>query len=232
VGVPIYKKINKDFFKKWTPEMAYVLGFFAADGYMVKNKRGAHFIDFYSTDRCILEKILKIVDGNQKISIRKRVLTQRPSYRLQFGSKVWFEDLTKLGFMQCKSKVLQFPTIPMRYLKDFVRGYFDGDGSVNLGRYFRKDRKKWHWVLTTQFTSGSRPFLKELWYHLHPYILGGHIHEKTPRANGSGHGYDLIFSIHDSIRLADFMYKNSDHLYLPRKLKVFQKASRMFGLRA
>jgi len=44
--MPIYKTKNENFFKKWTPEMAYVLGFFAADGSMVKNKRGACFIEF------------------------------------------------------------------------------------------------------------------------------------------------------------------------------------------
>jgi hypothetical protein len=42
--MPIHKKVNQDFFKKWSPEMAYILGFFTADGSMAKNKRGAHFI--------------------------------------------------------------------------------------------------------------------------------------------------------------------------------------------
>ena len=55
--MPIFKRKNEDFFKKWTPEMAYVLGFFTADGNMIKNKRGSHFIEFYSTDRDIIEKI-------------------------------------------------------------------------------------------------------------------------------------------------------------------------------
>jgi hypothetical protein len=42
--MPIHKEINHDFFKLWTPGMAYVLGFFSADGSMIKNKRGACFI--------------------------------------------------------------------------------------------------------------------------------------------------------------------------------------------
>jgi hypothetical protein len=46
----IYRAKNENFFKKWSPEMAYVLGFFTADGNMLKNKRGAHFIEFNTTD--------------------------------------------------------------------------------------------------------------------------------------------------------------------------------------
>lgn len=41
--MPVYKRVNKDFFKKWSNEMAYVLGFFAADGNMIVNKRGGQF---------------------------------------------------------------------------------------------------------------------------------------------------------------------------------------------
>jgi hypothetical protein len=48
--MPIHKMVNKDFFKTWTSDMAYVLGFFAADGNMSKNKRGGCYIDFGITD--------------------------------------------------------------------------------------------------------------------------------------------------------------------------------------
>jgi len=57
--MPIFRTKNEDFFKKWSPEMAYVLGFFAADGNMLKNRRGAHFMEFTSTDKDIIVKIRK-----------------------------------------------------------------------------------------------------------------------------------------------------------------------------
>jgi len=65
--MPVHKNKNEDFFKKWTPEMAYVLGFFAADGNMTKNKRGAHFIEFQSTDKEILDKIKRTLNSNLNI---------------------------------------------------------------------------------------------------------------------------------------------------------------------
>ena len=62
--MPIYKTKNEAFFKKWSPEMAYVLGFFAADGTMIKNKRGAHFIEIQSADKEIVYKIRDVLKSN------------------------------------------------------------------------------------------------------------------------------------------------------------------------
>ena len=90
--------------------MAYVLGFFAADGTMIANNRGAHFIEFHVTDREILIKIRKVLRSNHKIAVRDR---QNPKwkigYRLQIGSNEMFSDLIKLGFVPNKSLVINFP---------------------------------------------------------------------------------------------------------------------------
>lgn len=55
--MPIYKTKNENFFKKWTTEMAYVLGFVAADGCLTETKRGTHFLDLQSIDKELIEKI-------------------------------------------------------------------------------------------------------------------------------------------------------------------------------
>ena len=55
--MPIYKTKDENFFKKWTSEMAYVLGFIAADGSLIKNKRGACFIEIQSIDKEIIYKM-------------------------------------------------------------------------------------------------------------------------------------------------------------------------------
>ncbi len=65
--MPIYKTKNEAFFKKWTPEMAYVLGFFTADGtidslslYNFMYKNMDNFL-FLSRKKKIFEKYFKIV---------------------------------------------------------------------------------------------------------------------------------------------------------------------------
>ena len=54
---PMFRAVQHDFFKKWSSEMAYVLGFFAADGNLTIGKRGNYYLEFNSTDKDIIEKI-------------------------------------------------------------------------------------------------------------------------------------------------------------------------------
>jgi len=204
--------------------MAYVLGFFAADGYMIANKRGAHFIDFYSNDREILEKIRKIIASDHTITIRSRQNEhQKNSYRLQIGSKVWFKDLTKLGFVQNKSLVLRFPTVPVQYRSHFIRGYFDGDGCVSFGRYWVKNRKRWKIQMSTLFTSGSQFFLDGLRKAIAPFVRGGFFRKKK-------RGIDLAYSHRDAVALFRLMYNNvSSDLFLKRKYQTFLRAFHALG---
>lgn len=75
--------------------MAYVLGFFTADGSMIKNKRGAHFIEFEITDKDLLFRIRDLLGSNHKITTRDR--NKSLSYRLQIGSKKYLMIYYILG---------------------------------------------------------------------------------------------------------------------------------------
>ena len=64
---------------------------------------------------------------NNKISYREKT----KSYRMSFRSKKCKEDLINKGCVPKKSLILKFPTyeqVPQKLMKDFIRGYFDGDG--------------------------------------------------------------------------------------------------------
>ena len=219
----IYKTLNQDFFKTWSSDMAYVLGFFAADGNMSRNKKGGCYIDFGITDFELLNDIRKTLNSNNKISARDRGLTWKTLYRLQIGSKIMYNDLIMLGFTPHKSLTIKFPPVPKEYLADFVRGYFDGDGCVHFGRYWRKDRQQWKLQLSTCFTSGSKEFLGDLWENLRPIVKGGHISRKM-------RGYELVFGQHDSVALFHFMYDNSSELFLRRKYEKFLFAFKELGV--
>src|SRR3989344_4344867 len=219
--MPVYKKVNKNFFKKWTPEMAYVLGFFAADGYLTFNKRGAYYWCIQITDKALLEKIKRAVQATHKISLRPKRQNESQLYRLQIGSKTMFYDLQKLGFTPWKTKNLVLPHVPRKYLPHFVRGYFDGDGNVWIG-LIHKNRKKNTLALLTAFTSCSRSFL----INLHARL------KKVGLCGGSLVFYRtfcrLQYSIEDSLHLALFMYQSIPHgLYINRKKAIFDKFKRM-----
>ena len=206
--------------------MAYVLGFFAADGNMIKNKRGGHFISFEITDKNLLEKIREILGSNHKIAIRDRNSLWKQSYSPQMGSKSMFYDLLSHGLTPRKSKTIKFPQVPEKYFPDFLRGYFDGDGCAQLGRYWRKNRKKWKWQFTVNFTSGSKKFLEGLWVALKPFVVGGRLGKKS-------RGYELVFSQKDGFAIFNLMYDNVPaKMFLERKYDIFQKAFDVLKMRA
>ena len=220
--MPIYKHVNKDFFKIWTPNMAYILGFFAADGYMTLNKRGAHFWGIEITDGILLKRIKEAINSDHKIGLRPVRGREKQLYRLQIGSKEMFNDLLSLGFTGGKTKRLAVPEVPAVYFRDFVRGYFDGDGNVWFGHVHR-DGPKDSLAILTVFTSSSRKFLDELRRRLRILdLIRGSVKK------GVGNYYRLTYSIRSSMKLYDFIYNHpilvsGEDLFLTRKKEVFDR---------
>jgi hypothetical protein len=217
--VPIYRKINKDFFKKWKPEMSYILGFLFADGNIIRTKRNTWFWSLQITDRNILSKISREINSEHKISNKKKVGNNKQLYRLQIGSMEMCEDLIKLGLTPRKSKTMVFPKIPDRYFSDFLRGYFDGDGGVWFGFKNKKHFIK-RYLINVSFTSGSKRFLVSLKHILSTKgILGGSLVQKE-------RGFDLKYGIKDTLLLYKIMYNirtQKSKLFLARKKSIFEK---------
>ena len=214
--MPIHRAYNQDFFKKWTSDMAYILGFLYADGNVTKTKRGTHFIAIYSADREILVKMRKAFGSNHLLSARRS--STGCVYRIQVGSKEWFDDVATLGLFPNKVKRMVLPNIPAIFFADFVRGYFDGDGNVWTG-INNKHRTMPPLVIMTAFTSGSHDFLKAL----HQALLGvGLCGGSLYRIKGKNCSR-LLLSVRDSLKLYRIMYNGRHKLYLKRKKAVFDR---------
>ncbi len=215
--MPILKSVNQDFFKRWSPEMAYVLGFFAADGCITVSKRNTHFFSIHIKDRELLKNIQSVMGSNHKISKRIHSKDGSICYRLQIGSKEIFNDLTSLGFKPGKTLSMAVPYVPKNRLSDFVRGYFDGDGNVWMGTT-HNNRKKKSLSLRTGFTSCSGDFLRSLKDSLHSWGIFGRLYCRK--------GYfRLYYSTRSSIKLFSLMYESGyrSYIHLERKRRVFEK---------
>ena len=214
------KKINKDFFKVWSPEMAYVLGFFAADGYITVNKRGGQYWCIQITDKKLLYSIKKSLNSEHRISVRfPKKENESVKYRIQVGSIEMCNDLRKLGFFERKTKSLAIPNIPKKHFSHFVRGYFDGDGNIWRGEV-HKERKTRHEVLLMVFTSCSHEFLANLYHRLSILdIKGGSLYRSKKKEFSR-----LQYSTKDALKLYKFMYNgmNTSELFLERKKCVFE----------
>ena len=103
--------------------MAYVLGFFFADGSYDINKRGGEYFSFQITDKELLADIKKVMKSDHKISVRlRRKSFENTQYRLQVGSKDMCSDLRTLGISNRKAHTAKFPRVPKIYLGHFIRG--------------------------------------------------------------------------------------------------------------
>ena len=186
--------------------MAYVLGFWFADGYMRHEK--SYRVVFSSKDVEHLEDIRTLISSTHKL------VTHGESKDLIIFSKKLFNSLKKLGGIRKKSLVMKFPKIPDVYLADFIRGYFDGDGSVHLVSYIRTKDKKKQIDLRCNFTSGSPNFLNTL-----RDILSKKLN-LSPRkicSYGDGNQWKLGYGTKDTKLLLKFMYYPKHTISLSRK---------------
>ncbi len=219
--MPIYKKVDIDFFKNWTTSMAYVLGFFAADGTMTLTKRGTHFWSINIKDEDLIFKIKKIIKSNHRINKRTHNVSGKETFRLQIGSKEMFNDLEKLGFMRRKKYHMVLPNVPKHLMGDFLRGYFDGDGNVWVG-IVNKKRKNPSTVIQTVFTSCSYEFLYSIKEHVKKKVMvDGSIYKIKDK-----NAYRLGYGVRGSLKLYELMYNVSSQtngLFLKRKKSVFDR---------
>lgn len=210
----------ENFFDTWTPDMAYVLGYFAADGCMYRNKRGSCYIGFSSADSDLVEMVKKLMNTTNCIEeYQPHKKHHKRRYTIQIGSNNLYQRLLKIGFTPRKSLTIKFPDVPDRLMGHFVRGYFDGDGCVQFLKYHRQ-KKRFEYVLTVRFTCGHREFLSTLRKRLSTVInLGqGSLHV---------HGFPahvLAYSTKDARQLYNFMYPTDTVPHLQRKKDIFQKA--------
>lgn len=125
--------IDDSFFKTPSPDREYLIGFLAADGNL-SSSRKAIGIEIHEHDIAVLEWIKRTLQSTHKISHSNR--DDMVYWRL-FNPTV-YDDLVAIGLHPRKSWGFEWPNIDEQYIKHFVRGYFDGDGSfwINQGKYF------------------------------------------------------------------------------------------------
>lgn len=117
-------KVNEDFFKTWSHEMAWVLGLFITDGH-VNSK--VHAVYLSQNDEEILRKVATLMDANPTIA---QGTGTRTTPMLIINSKTIKQDLEQLGVTPHKSYTVSFPDVPDQYMPAFIRGVIDGDGWV------------------------------------------------------------------------------------------------------
>lgn len=204
-----YFDINEDFFSKWSPEMAYVLGLIATDGCV--SKSGA--VSLCLNDKDLLEKVKKLMGSAHTI---KYYGHQEGLHSFNFSRQKLCTDLNRLGVFPNKSLTIRFPDVPDAFLIDFIRGVFDGDGSV----FFEKRSPKL--PLRASFISSSKGFIETLEAKLRVLSMPKRTLYQHKTKNTVS--YMIRYAHADSIRLFNLLYNQNtvkNGLFLARKYNKF-----------
>lgn len=223
---------NEDFFEKIdTEHKAYWLGFLYADGCILDMRLhdGTKVpqtvqISISIKDIEIIYKFMKDIELEKNIYIgvahNKKSDTQYA--RVQVGSSKMCRDLISHGCTPRKTLTLTFPTendVPNELIRHFIRGYFDGDGSVYFCERMQFDKHCGYERLQQNFCGnfqGTMDFLKKL-----EFILNSNGVVTRPIRTGHGQIYSLDFGRRDAmVSFYHFLYDDAT-IYLNRKHQKF-----------
>jgi hypothetical protein len=132
--------VNHKYFEKIdTEEKAYWLGFLYADGYIRERKSGCSLElklsvkdnEHLELFRRCLDSNHKIVYGVSKVNYKNGVSISHLAH-LAIYSKELVNHIKSHGFHSRKTFTITKPNLNSDLLRHFIRGYFDGDGSVSF----------------------------------------------------------------------------------------------------
>lgn len=221
-------QFNLGFFEHMSPNLAYILGFFASDGTMIKSVNRIRFT-LSQNDKEILEKIAKIIDYSSPVKISSAKLNGKEyaTCILQLDSEELFSIFESYGFTSNKSLTVEIPSkIPDEQMIHFIRGFFDGDGTVGgqlpMNKYGIKTKSQ---QLRVRIGCGSEKIIIQIRDWLYHNLDTKYVNINTDiRKN---HWYEIAYSTHDSIKLYKAFY-STDSIYLNRKK---EKLDQLIGLR-
>lgn len=190
--------VEESYFKSIdTEDKAYFLGLMYADGSVSKN---AFYLKLKDQD--IIQEFKKYL----KTEVDVKIINNQ--YSLTICRQSMCNDLINQGCYINKTRTIRFPLLDEKLIRHFIRGFYDGDGSLIL------NANRSHNCLN--FTSGSLEFLQQLQDVLKDISItnGGISKERNHEVWHLRYGGKQVHII------LDWLY-NSSNLYLKRKYNKY-----------
>ena len=214
------KYSNKLFDDSWilerTPLFWYFLGLFSADGHLGTN----NIVSIFQKDGNYLKKIQKLIGHNGMLYGKEKTC-----YTLNINSPILHNILEELGFTSDKRYNAPFVTAPgIREQLLFIRGLFDGDGSI----YYNYVSGRFE-GLNWQVCSGSEIMAKSLYDFLIEQGLSPTIENYTSSV-GNLYYHVCLRRQSDIEVLFNILYANYPILCLHSKYKRFLKLIKLIDI--
>ena len=205
-------KINESYFDNIdTQNKAYILGFLYADGCNFP-KKSTISMSLEERDKNILEIMCNEMNNEHPLEFINYSnkhdfgYTYKNQYRMLMFSSHMCKALQLHGMTPNKSLTLSFPDIREDLLPHFIRGYFDGDGSITQGK------RDTNFTLTITSTNDFCENLKNIVQN--NVGINCHIYNAS-----NNNGITKVFTTTGRLQvkaLLDWLYKDAD-MYLERK---------------
>lgn len=212
-----------------TENKAYWLGFIMADGYVSYHKQSSKKlgISLSTQDITHLEKFKTDINFSGSI---KTYTNNSSGYALgnQYSRIIICSDhlcdsLKELGIVEHKTKIAQFPKqlqSPFcKFKRDFIRGYFDGDGSIAITTTGKIPAFKFSVVGTYDIITNIRGFF--IHNDLEP---PENYYKRRPNHEVFQYDFGGNRQVYNALNL---LYKNAT-VYLDRKYHRYQLLCEMY----
>ena len=203
--------VDDNYFSTENSNMAYLLGFLASDG-TVDKKNNRIKIGLSSIDKKFLMEL------KEELKYEGDILDYITSNgfsvsELTFTSQQIKNDLARYNIVPNKTFTFKFPkNLNKKYWIDFIRGYFDGDGSVSTAG---ENAIKW------QICSATKDVLETIvdFFYEEYHIKKVSILEQSRKNNTL---YYFQYSTNATKEIFSILYKKNS-LKLPRKYLKFKE---------
>lgn len=214
--------LNENYFQELdSKDKAYFLGFIYADGFITKPSHGQNILGLTLAEIEPIDKFKKYIQTNKKVGYYKKTSSysnKSYEYKLALNSDKLVSDIEKLGVIERKTLTLTFPNLREDLIPHFIRGYFDGDGSVFLHKDSREEYSYNEYLGIN--ICGTKEFLIALTKHL-PFLEEGQCIYKEERKETNCWNLKMASNIR-SLELYHYMYKDCNDLYLSKKREKFE----------
>ncbi|HSL04038.1 MAG TPA: hypothetical protein VK901_10945, partial [Nitrospiraceae bacterium] len=167
----------------------------------------------------LLDKVRALMGSNALIRFNEKRGVAGALYNMQITNAMVCADLRRLGLPPKKSLTITFPPMPPHVVRDFIRGCWDGYGSL----YWRDAPPS----SAASFVSGSKFFVQRLVKHLVDLGLPERtIHIRNPAKRSEHRSYSLCFTGRVCAVLYHVLYDNVDEsMCLSRKHDRFKSSA-------
>ena len=199
----------------------YILGLIYSDGCISYDKHTQKYrITIAMNDLDIMKKIQSIMTPKKKLYSYKHPRGKSNTYSIVSTNKIDINFLFKLGMTENKSLNMTYPEIDSKYDRHFIRGYFDGDGSVydsTTNTYYSNIKKSYRYKYV-RFTTGSEKFANQLSDILQKHNIETIVF-KDSRVNHNTF-YVAIYKKEYVKKFFEFIYKDCE-VFMMRKYNKF-----------